>query len=141
VGNAFLLADAREGESRSHAFFFHADGTSADGGSGILGLPVARLLQRRGERPVNSAALLFLNRADGRLSHAGELAASTGEGGQAADACQASCVDWYGNARPIFIGDRLFGLLGYELVEGTRERGNVREIGRTSFAPGLGRNE
>ena len=27
-------------------------------------------------------------------------------------------MDWYGNARPIFIGDRTFALLGYELVEG-----------------------
>ena len=141
VGNTFLLADAREGESRSHAFFFHPDGTEADGGSGILGLPVGRVLERRGRAPVNSAALLFLNRASGRLSHAGELAASTGEGGDAADACQASCVDWYGNARPIFIGDRLFGLLGYELVEGDAKHGNVREIGRTSFAPRLGRSE
>ena len=63
-------------------------------------------------------------------------AAELASGGNAADACQASCVDWYGNARPIFIGDRLFGLLGYELVEGTRQGGNVREVGRTSFAPG-----
>jgi hypothetical protein len=141
VGNAFYLADARQGESRSHAFFFHPDGSSADGGSGILGLPVARLLQRPGAGPVNSAALLFLTRNGGRLSHAGELAAKTGDGGQVADACQASCVDWYGNARPIFIGDRLFGLLGYEIVEGTRERGNVREIGRTSFAPRISANE
>ena len=32
--------------------------------------------------------------------------------------CRASCVDWYGNARPVFLGDRVFALLGYELVEG-----------------------
>lgn len=34
------------------------------------------------------------------------------------DACQASCVDWYGNVRPILIGDRVYALMGYELIEG-----------------------
>ena len=36
--------------------------------------------------------------------------------------------------RPIFLGDRLFALLGYELVEGTRGRGPVRETARIDFA-------
>jgi len=39
------------------------------------------------------------------------------------DGCRASCMDWYGNARPIFIGERMFALMGYELVEGRLERG------------------
>lgn len=34
------------------------------------------------------------------------------------DDCQMSCSDWYGDSRPFFIGDRLFALLGYELIEG-----------------------
>jgi hypothetical protein len=34
------------------------------------------------------------------------------------DGCKASCVDWYGNARPIFLGQRVLALMGYELVEG-----------------------
>ena len=29
-----------------------------------------------------------------------------------------SCVDWYGNSRPLFIRDRIFALMGYEIVEG-----------------------
>ena len=33
------------------------------------------------------------------------------------DGCQASCVDWYGNARPIFLPERMLALMGYELVE------------------------
>ena len=53
------------------------------------------------------------------------------------DACKASCVDWYGNARPIFIGERVFALLGYELVEGQLADGRVRERRRVDFAPRL----
>ena len=56
------------------------------------------------------------------------------------DQCQASCVDWYGNARPIFLGGRIFALLGYELVEGRMaSRGwpgeRIEELRRVSFAP------
>ncbi|WP_206362001.1 hypothetical protein [Sphingomonas montana] len=54
-----------------------------------------------------------------------------GEGGNA----QASCVDWYGNARPIFIGDRTFALMGYELVEGRVQGGRINEVRRLNFAP------
>jgi hypothetical protein len=136
VGETFRLADAREGETRSHAFFFHPDRDSADGSAGTLGLPVARMIERPGERdPRPSAALLFLSRRERRLAQAGELAAQGGAGEDSDDGCQASCVDWYGNARPIFIGERVFALLGYELVEGATQAGRIREIGRTSFAP------
>jgi len=49
------------------------------------------------------------------------------------DDCVASCVDWYGNARPIFLRDRVFALLGYELVEGRLADGRITEIARASF--------
>lgn len=51
------------------------------------------------------------------------------------DGCQASCVDWYGDARPIFLGPRIFALLGYELVEGRLEGRAIRERRRINFAP------
>ena len=51
------------------------------------------------------------------------------------DQCRASCVDWYGNARPIFVGDRVFALLGYELVEGRIVEGRMTERRRLNFAP------
>jgi hypothetical protein len=47
----------------------------------------------------------------------------------------ASCVDWYGNARPIFLGDRIFALMGYELVEGRSTRGRIAELRRVDFTP------
>ena len=51
------------------------------------------------------------------------------------DACQASCVDWYGNARPIFIGERVYALMGYELVEGRVQGEAIVEQRRIDFAP------
>jgi hypothetical protein len=52
------------------------------------------------------------------------------------DACRASCVDWYGNARPLFVRGRVFALLGYELVEGAISDGRMVEVKRVSYAPG-----
>ena len=56
--------------------------------------------------------------------------------GRGDDACKASCVDWYGNARPIFVKGRTFALLGYEIVEGKLESGRMVESRRVSFSPG-----
>ncbi|HEX6376832.1 MAG TPA: beta-propeller domain-containing protein [Allosphingosinicella sp.] len=134
LGDEYLLPDAAEGETRSHAFFFSPDAATPDGASGTLGLPVARRADPALARFFgSSAAMLFLRRDQRRLSPAGELEAKTQ--GVADDDCQASCVDWYGNARPIFLGGRTFALLGYELVEGELARGRIREVGRISFAP------
>ncbi|MDJ0278667.1 hypothetical protein QLH51_17885 [Sphingomonas sp. 2R-10] len=51
---------------------------------------------------------------------------------------KASCVDWYGNARPIFLRGRIFALMGYELVEGRLQAGRIAEVARTDFAPPAG---
>ena len=50
------------------------------------------------------------------------------------DNCKASCVDWYGNARPIFARNRVFALLGYEIVEGKLDAGNISERRRINFS-------
>ena len=51
------------------------------------------------------------------------------------DAFRASCVDWYGNARPLFVRGRVLALLGYEIVEGNLSDGRMRETRRISYAP------
>lgn len=131
-GDLFVLPAASEGETRSHAFFFRP--TTADGASGIIGLPIARAAEPAMQRFFGSAAaMLFLRLDNRRFSPAGELAAQTR--GVVDDDCQASCTDWYGNARPIFLGERTFALLGYELVEGEMRGRTIRETGRINFAP------
>ncbi|AZU03635.1 putative lipoprotein [Glycocaulis alkaliphilus] len=119
---------AREAESRSHAFFYRPDTGSADGADGLLGLPVIN----RG-RGSGDADMLFLRREARRLSAHGRLESAAP--GHLDDGCQASCIDWYGDARPIFLHGRVFALLGYELVEGDASGTRIREVQRINYGP------
>ena len=134
VADTYMLAGASEGEMRSQAFFYRPDPGSRDGLSGILGLPISRRLERDGSEFLGSgSAIAFLRRDSRNLSRAGELAARSENAGD--DNCIASCVDWYGNARPIFMQGRIFALMGYEIVEGGMANGRISERRRISFAP------
>lgn len=137
LADTTVLPDAREGERRSQAFFYRTDPDSADGASGMLGLPIARALEDLSPTRFlgSGSAVAFLRRDRRRLSPAGELVADAA--GAQDDGCRASCVDWYGNARPIFLGDRVFALMGYELVEGRTRFGRITERRRLNFAPGV----
>jgi hypothetical protein len=131
IPHRFTRPDAAQGETRTHGFFYKPD--SAD--TGIVGLPVVA-----GGRPGHkqlrqgSAAITFLRNDGLMLSELGDLEASVGNGGRD-DGCRASCVDWYGNARPLFLRGRIFALLGYEIVEGRLAGGGIGEVRRASFAP------
>ena len=46
------------------------------------------------------------------------------------DGCIVSCSDWYGDSRPFFVDDRIFALLGYELIEGHLSGMTLRESSR-----------
>jgi hypothetical protein len=133
LGNLFTFPGAQQGENRSQAFFYRSD--NADGSNGILGLPITTRLESQFARFLGSgSSILFLQRRARMFDMAGRLDADPR--GAVEDNCRASCVDWYGNARPIFIGDRVFALMGYELVEGRQGRGGrIGEVGRTNFAP------
>ncbi len=134
VEDVHILAAAGEGEIRSQAFFFRPDPGSSDGTSGVLGLPITRGEARVGGEFLGAgSAIAFMRRAARKLAPIGELAAAPGI--SRSDNCKASCVDWYGNARPIFSGGRVFALMGYELVEGTMTGGAIAERRRASFAP------
>lgn len=129
--------EAAQGETRTHGFFYRATADDA----GVIGLPViGNAAARRGHRG-QSASVLFLRSRALSLTPVGELKSAPTTPTRD-DHCQASCVDWYGNARPIFLGDRVFALLGYELVEGRMAwRGwpgeRIDELRRVSFAPQL----
>ena len=69
------------------------------------------------------------------LSELGDLSARGNGNGGADDGCKASCVDWYGNARPVFLRGRIFALLGYEIVEGRITGAGIEEVRRASFSP------
>lgn len=136
LGDRYTLTEAAQGETRSHAFFFKPEPRleERDTTAGVMALPIAR----RG-RPAyyqltdTSAAMLFLRRLNRKFAPLGELKAR--DDILVDDGCKASCVDWYGNARPIFLSKRTFALMGYELVEGELQPSSIREIRRINFAP------
>lgn len=122
-----------EAESRSHGFFFRAEPNSG-GESGVMALPILRRAVGVVSQRVRQAVeMIFVRRDGARLERIGGLGTEAGEGED--DGCIVSCVDWYGDARPIFVGDRMFALLGYELVEGRRDGSGVVEITRLDFSP------
>ncbi|KAF1723199.1 beta-propeller domain-containing protein [Pseudoxanthomonas wuyuanensis] len=130
----FVQNDAAQGETRTHGFFYKRQ----DASQGIVGLPIVGHAPKGMQRYLGeSASVLYLRARALRLSRMGQLDASAAVAVD--DACKASCVDWYGNARPLFIGPRVFALLGYELVEGEIDRDRIGERRRISFAPAAAR--
>ena len=83
----------------------------------MVGLPVIRAGQG-GYRQLwdEPAGMLYLRNNSLNLAPVGSLATRPGIGKD--DGCRASSTDWYGNARPIFLRNHVFALMGYELVEG-----------------------
>ena len=133
IHSRFVQQAANQGETRSHGFFFKPSGDK----SGMLGLPI-----RGGSAPGSahldhgSASVLFLNVSDLKLKRMGALAALSRNQD---DNCEMSCVDWYGNARPLFYKGRVFALMGYELVEGKVNDGRIEERARVNFLTKLTR--
>jgi hypothetical protein len=135
-----IVPGAMQGETRSHGFFYKPVSRN----EGLLGLPVMGQGVRRRHKGVYSdgqgaASVIFLRQRDLAFTALGQL--ESRNQGQRDDGCVASCVDWYGNARPIFSGDRVFALMGYELVEGRLSGGTwrgeerIEERRRVDFSP------
>src|SRR5215471_8946285 len=120
LAGTYIRKGASQGELRSHGFFYKPDGPD----SGVLGLPIS-VPGRPGFHHLfeGSAAILFLRNRSLRFDELGELVAQSDKAVD--DSCRASCVDWYGNSRPLFLRGRVFALLGYEIVEGAMRDGRI----------------
>jgi hypothetical protein len=128
LASTLRLPGVLESEGRSHAF--NAD--VLDDGSAVFGLPTAvptGAKTRWGSAELKDAVHFFTATTALDIDTVGLL-----PGDQLPDnptyQCEVSCVDWYGNARPIFYRGRIFALLGREFVEGQIDGGSIREIGR-----------
>lgn len=130
IVSRYTRPGASQGELRSHGFFYKPDGQD----SGTLGLPISKP-GRPGFQHLyeSSASLLFLRNEAFEFRVLGELDAQAEKAQD--DNCRASCIDWYGNARPLFLRGRVFALLGYELVEGKLDQGRISELRRITYAP------
>lgn len=119
-----------ESEGRSHAFNFRLDGNL----SGMFGIPTTVREPHNDHWHYRDRSDLSFFTFDPQLmmSDAGALQ-STDEPEASNYECEVSCYDWYGNARPIFLYDRIFALSGTEIIEGQYDGGQIREIGRLSI--------
>jgi hypothetical protein len=116
---------ARQSESRTHGFLYRAESAH----EGVFGLPLLS-----SSATSEFASVVFMRNRHLSLSVAGRLDASETD---VEDNCLVSCVDWYGNARAIFSGGRVFALIGYELIEARiGSDGRVGETRRLNFNPG-----
>ncbi|MEA3041272.1 MAG: hypothetical protein QOC65_761, partial [Sphingomonadales bacterium] len=123
IASALRLDGRYETERRSHAF----NSLIAEDGSGMMGLPTSPSAEegsRASWRNHASDVSFFAVDGRGELDDLGLLRSSILydlRGDNESDGlddyvCEVSCVDWYGNSRPIFTDGRVFALTGAELI-------------------------
>jgi hypothetical protein len=122
LAGSLVLPGVQESEGRSHAF----NSLIADDGSGLLGLPTSYRSRARWDAPAD--VQFFAADPALELTQLGELAGTSDVKDDYS--CEVSCIDWYGNARPIFVDGRVFALNESELIEGEVRAGSIVEIGR-----------
>jgi hypothetical protein len=137
LASSIRLEGRFESEGRSHAF----NSAIGEDGSGLAGLPTVLDVGGSGRSVSRSAAsdVSFLSiSARGDVRSIGALEAQAeGEGDYEQPSsdptiysCQVSCIDWYGNSRPLFVGNRVFALTATELVEGRVIDARIAEVQR-----------
>jgi hypothetical protein len=133
VADSYVRQGASQGETRSHGFFYNPDGER----SGVLGLPL-RSAGQPGYMQLaeGSAEVAFLRVRALHFTPLGGLRASAMQTAPQ-DGCRASCVDWYGNARPIFYRGQILALMGYELLAGRIANEQMEETARTDYFSAL----
>ena len=128
IVSRYTRKEASQGELRSHGFFYKPEGD----GSGMLGFRSACRVERvTGTCLKIQPRSCFCETTRYSFSEIGELGSQPERAID--DQCRASCVDWYGNARPLFLRGRVFALLGYEIVEGRLDDGRMHELQRSEL--------
>ncbi len=118
IADQTLLANRFESESRSHAF----NATVRPEGNGFMGIPTVIREEDSNRyywRSDNSQVSFLSFDPAGSLRDIGQISPTKHEEGEEPEGytCEVSCIDWYGNARPIFIEQMAYALMGTELVE------------------------
>ena len=105
-------------------------------GAAVIGLPTVTRIKESGRwvwrSDASDLSFLWLD-AGGALQPLGAFAADE-NAADAGYACEVSCVDWYGNTRALFIGRRVLGLSGTELIEGAIRDGRITELRRLNLS-------
>ena len=128
ISDQIFLGSRYETENRSHAF----NSITNDNGGSIMGVPTSFREADAGRRWwwSNRSDLSFITVSpDGKLADAGALIGKKEDESEVSDGyvCEVSCIDWYGNARPIFTDNRIFGLMDTSLIEAEISGGRIAE--------------
>jgi hypothetical protein len=129
VMSGLRLANSAQGETRSHGFFFRQTGPR----DGVLGIATARGGRSGFDQLRASSDVSFFRVRSLALRALGTIPSRPLDSGR----CAVSCADWYGNTRPIFYGERVFALMGDELVEAQLGEQTVTERARVDFGEGV----
>lgn len=147
IGSTLELEGRFESEGRSHAYNSLVEAS----GAGLIGLPTSPRQRDSRRSPSYSRAsdISFISVDAGHLlADNGQLTSrlvyaqprynsahddEADEDGLEGYECEVSCIDWYGNSRPIFTDGRIFALMGGELVEGRRGTDRIIEVRRLDF--------
>lgn len=136
IADTHTFTNRYESENRSHAFNFRID----EDGSVLMGLPTVVRESDSGRYAYWSdySDINFIDYVPGEgLDDLGFIEGKE-ESYAEGYSCEVSCVDWYGNARPFFIGDRIFALSVVELVEVEMQDGQVAELHRVNITAATG---
>jgi hypothetical protein len=141
IASTLELPGRAESEGRSHAF----NSLIEEDGGGLMGLPTVNS-EENPRYPWRSDAsdISFIQVSEaGELHDAGRLDSRVPEDDQETVGdpdykCEVSCIDWYGNSRPIFTDGRVFALTGNELIEGRLRSGRIRELRRLDLTRPVG---
>jgi len=135
-----VLLGRYESEGRSHAFNYDEE----RGGNRTIGLPTVKLdfdSNRWWWRSEQSdISFLSVDKGALTLENLGPLRAREDSVHEDYE-CDVSCIDWYGNSRPVFTKGRVFALSGTELIEGQISGGRIFERQRLNLSVPLKSSE
>ena len=117
-----------EGESRSHAFNSRKIGT--DRVIGLTSKPAYNEEYNDDYYEEGVSEVTFIGGKPHNLNLFGHVKRQASE---EESTCEISCDDWYGNTRPFFIGNRIFALSGFELIEVKIEGQELYELDRIQY--------
>ena len=117
-----LAFDIELADPRTHSFLYRGDSNS-----GLLGIVTGEASTSGYVSTRKTPGITFVRfERETGLSFAGELTPPPRTSGSL---CETSCSSWYGNSRPIFLGEKIFGLLGENLQEVAFTEGELSERG------------
>ena len=133
LGGHFVLANPSRQESEGDGFFHGSIGSDR----GLLAIPGRGYGRSDSTHWVSGSTSVVFARASRRgFAEIGSLSITPGTPEQDSLEVQSGWFDdWYGNARGILVEQRIFALIGYELIEARMIGGRLVEQRRINFMP------